>query len=1038
MIRRTTLITLELVAVAVAGISVGVGLLAWRLSTGPLSINFLTPYLEQALNVETDDALSIRIDGTDLTWDGWGEPIQIRATGIRAAREDGGARAVIPEMTVRFEFGTLLLGGLAPTSLEVIGLNLRLVRNEDGRFAFGMDQNGTESAAFLPDLIDTLLGAPKGGAKNYLSKILIVDAKLVIEDRVSGQSWRASRTDLSFERDILGLRASIAIDVDVAGGPAHFDAAGVYNRGAGSIEIGVDFAGLDPSALAPEGEGLAALRTVKMPLDGIVTVLMDSSGWVASAEFDLRGKSGTFDARRLVGRELPIRAIEARGRVLDGLTRLAVDHASIDFGGPLVILKGDIDGLGGSGDSRIGVVVRDLPRRDFEIYWPADVAVNARAWVFANIAGGMVEEVTADIRLRRVGSGGAEIELLAAKGGGHFDGVDLTYLGSQPPIRGVGGSFAFDENGVEFTLTGGKVGKLALESARVRLLDFQEPTQNAKIAGEVRGALGDILALADRDPYRYVRSLGFDAADITGDAAARFDLAFPLIDELRLADVDVRVEADLKKVTWRDALFGVDLADGALRLELGKSSMDIRGSARLAGAPAKVTWTERFADKAPFRRRMTLSGLFGTEDRAALGLDIGGYVEGPVAADVTMTTWKNGKSRIEAAMELTDSWLAIPVLGWQKAPALPGRAQVTVEFDGDRPTEISKFSLDTADVHAGGRAVFGSKAGGLKMLEVALRRGETTDATVTASRRADGTYRIEVMGDRFDASDLLDDRAGADDADLPPFTLDARLGALYFAPDRFIADAAIAAAHDGDDWSSLSLRGVVGDGKALEVDYLPGGSGNKLRIAAEDAGAALRAVNVIDTVRGGTLKVTGARDPGNPDAPFGGKIALNDYRMVDAPVLAKLFSLASLRGIGDLLSGEKGIGFSRLSAFYTYADQTIRISKGRANGSEVGITAKGTVDLANDTVKMRGTLVPAYTLNSLLGNIPLIGPLFVGEEGSGIFAAVYKAEGPVDDPRLEVNPLAVLTPGFLRILFNAFSGDVEDSDDLGEPDFDSK
>lgn len=1038
MIRRTTLITLELVAVAVAGFSVGVGLLAWRLSTGPLSIDFLTPYLEQALNVETDDALSIRIDGTALSWEGWGEPVQLRATGIRAVRKDGAARAAIPEMTVRFGFKTLLLGRLAPTSLEVIGLNLRLVRNEDGRFAFGMEKNVSEAAAYLPDMIDALLGVPKGGAKNYLSSIRIVGAKLAIEDRVSGRSWRASRTDLSFERDVLGLRVSIAIDVDVAGGPAHFDAAGIYNRSAGSIEIGIDFAGLDPSALAPEGERLAVLRSVRMPLDGVITLVMDTSGRVERADFDLRGKSGTIDARRLLGRVVPVRVFEARGRILDGMTRLAVDHASIDFGGPLVILKGDIGGLGGSGDSRVSVVIRDLPRRDFEKYWPAGVAVNTRRWVFANTAGGMVEEVTADIRLRRGGPGAADIELLAVTGGGRFEGVDLTYLGNQPPMRGVDGRVAFDENGAEFTLTGGRVGELAVESASVRLLDFQDSTQNVRITGAVRGALGDILALADRGPYRYVRSLGFDVADITGQVTARFDLAFPLVDELPLADVDLRVEADLKNVTWRDALFGVDLADGALRLELGKSRMDIRGSARLAGSPAKVTWTERFGDKAPFRRRMTLSGMFGTEDRAALGLDIGGYVEGPVAADVTMTTWKNGKSRIEADMELTDTWLAVPVLGWRKAPAQPGRAKVTVEIDGGSVIEISKFSLETADSHAAGRAVFRAKARGLEMLEVALRRGKTTDATVTADRRPDGSYRIVVKGDRFDASDLLDDRADADDTDLPPFTLDARLGALYFAPDRFITDAAIVAEHDGDDWRSLSLRGTVGDGKIVEVDYFPEESGNRLRVAAEDAGAALRAVNIIDTVRGGTLEITGARDPADPKAPFGGKIALNDYRMVDAPVLAKLFSLASLRGIGDLLSGEKGIGFSRLSAFYTYADQTIRISKGRANGSEVGITARGTIDLANDAVKMRGTLVPAYTLNSLLGNIPLIGPLFVGEEGSGMFAAVYKAEGPVDDPRLEVNALAVLTPGFLRILFNAFSGDVETPDNLDAPDLDFK
>jgi hypothetical protein len=61
--------------------------------------------------------------------------------------------------------------------------------------------------------------------------------------------------------------------------------------------------------------------------------------------------------------------------------------------------------------------------------------------------------------------------------------------------------------------------------------------------------------------------------------------------------------------------------------------------------------------------------------------------------------------------------------------------------------------------------------------------------------------------------------------------------------------------------------------------------------------------------------------------------------------------------------------------------------------------------------------VPAYSLNRVLGEIPLLGSLITGGENEGIFAATYRVEGALDDPKVEVNPLSALAPGFLRNLF---------------------
>ncbi|WP_295814556.1 PAS domain S-box protein [uncultured Nitratireductor sp.] len=75
------------------------------------------------------------------------------------------------------------------------------------------------------------------------------------------------------------------------------------------------------------------------------------------------------------------------------------------------------------------------------------------------------------------------------------------------------------------------------------------------------------------------------------------------------------------------------------------------------------------------------------------------------------------------------------------------------------------------------------------------------------------------------------------------------------------------------------------------------------------------------------------------------------------------------------------------------------------------------LDLVNDTADASGTVVPAYSLNRVLGKIPVSGSLLTGGENEGIFAATYKVEGPIEDPKIQVNPLSALAPGFLRTLF---------------------
>ncbi|HEU0217249.1 MAG TPA: AsmA-like C-terminal domain-containing protein, partial [Stellaceae bacterium] len=147
-----------------------------------------------------------------------------------------------------------------------------------------------------------------------------------------------------------------------------------------------------------------------------------------------------------------------------------------------------------------------------------------------------------------------------------------------------------------------------------------------------------------------------------------------------------------------------------------------------------------------------------------------------------------------------------------------------------------------------------------------------------------------------------------------------------------------------------------------------------------------------------------------------GRIEGADYHLVRAPALARVLSLASLPAVASMLKGT-GIPFSTLRGEFAYGNGRLLVEQLLAYGGAIGATANGEIDIDRDRLDLQGTIVPAYTLNSILGNIPVIGSLLLGGEGQGLFAANYRLTGSSADPEISVNPLSALAPGFLRRLF---------------------
>ena len=141
-------------------------------------------------------------------------------------------------------------------------------------------------------------------------------------------------------------------------------------------------------------------------------------------------------------------------------------------------------------------------------------------------------------------------------------------------------------------------------------------------------------------------------------------------------------------------------------------------------------------------------------------------------------------------------------------------------------------------------------------------------------------------------------------------------------------------------------------------------------------------------------------------------LKIYDFKLKELPTLTKLLTLASLQGIADILSGE-GIRFKEFEMNFKDINDTITISEIYAIGPAISILMDGYIE-KNKLVSLRGTLVPATTINKVIGSIPILGKILVGSKtGEGVFGVSFKIKGSPKNLETTVNPIKTLTPRFI-------------------------
>ena len=209
------------------------------------------------------------------------------------------------------------------------------------------------------------------------------------------------------------------------------------------------------------------------------------------------------------------------------------------------------------------------------------------------------------------------------------------------------------------------------------------------------------------------------------------------------------------------------------------------------------------------------------------------------------------------------------------------------------------------------------------------------------------------------------------------------------------------------------------------------GSGGETRISTSDAGALLRFANLYSHLEGGDLNLL-LRSRGDVSA---GEATLTDFVLRDEPAFRQLVSAAPQRASegGAAPVDAARVRFEKMTASFERSPGKLTIQDGVIYNPSIGLTTQGAIDFEHNQIDVSGSFVPAYTVNTMLTKIPLVGLLLSGGENDGVFGLSYRVHGSMSSPTLTVNPLSAIAPGILRRILGAIDGTTSRGAGAHEP-----
>jgi AsmA-like C-terminal region/Protein of unknown function len=732
----------------------------------------------------------------------------------------------------------------------------------------------------------------------------------------------------------------------------------------------------------------------------------------------LESRDAQFSPERPGASPVPVESMVADARFLETtsqfiLDRLTARGPTVDVG---VKAEAAPDGDGSS--LKLNIDVGPSATADLIRLWPQFINPDVREWCAQNLHGGRLQgslkaNWTAADMDAMAHRRGLPRESLHGEFTTHDVGVDL--MPGLPIMISDEGTGSF--TGHEFTVSGNHATMALSPSRRVQANDlaFTVPDitpraiVDASSKAHMTGTADSLADLLMREPLRRQVGLTIDPASVKGQAEGDLLLDLKLGKTARPEDTQFHATGALENLQIEKFLADEKLESATAAFQANRNMLKIVGDGDLLGAATHVEVARAPGEEGT----ATLTFALDAAARARRGLNFSAWLTGPLPVKLKAPL---SRASAEVEIDLTPAGVDNFVPGLSKPAGKPGKATFLVK-PSPEGASLSNIAIELGVPMFRGSAQM-DPAGAIESATITQARIAAGDDFKVDVVNGESLLKISARGASLDArafvKSILEGGSSGQSA-TKDFDLDARIASVTGSNKQAITNMELTATRRGGETRLGNLRGKIGAGAVVAT-----GSGGETRISTTDGGALVRFANLYSRLEGGDLNLL-LRSRGEVSA---GEATLTDFVLRDEPAFRQLVSAAPQRTSeeGVVSVDAARVRFEKMTASFERTPGKLAIQDAVIYNPNVGLTAQGGIDFQHNQIDVSGSFVPAYTVNTMLTKIPLVGVLLSGGENGGVFGINYRVHGSMSDPTVSVNALSAIAPGIFHRILSAIDG----------------
>ncbi len=674
----------------------------------------------------------------------------------------------------------------------------------------------------------------------------------------------------------------------------------------------------------------------------------------------------------------------------------------------------------------LGLFTQNVAANTIRALWPFWMAPDGRNWVYSNLFGGTITNGSLAVflpagRLPFYPEDHVTLNESELKIRFDIDGARVSVAGDIPPMRDTVAHFEMMGDHIQTEI---KKGTAYFPSGRsIDVADgsfvINNVSEKPPVARTEFKLSGDASAMLELTTYRPISSLqdtGFKPEDFSGQANVALKARFALKNAPNAPPPEWIALLKLSDVAVSKPLGGHKISNINGEMKINPLSAKMEADAKVEGVPLHFSLVEPLSKASRQKRQRVVTANLEAKQLEKLVPGVSDLATGPLTLRTELRD--DGSQAVSAG--LAKAKIVIPWAGWEKGAGVPATVDFVTKKEGDRFV-ISDF--DFSGDGFGAKGALQTDNQGVAMAEFSKVKLAPTDDIAVKIQRTGGRYAITASGKSADARGLLTrlKSPGAAEGSSIDFSVNAKISSIIGFNNETLKNVDAAYSVKNGKPVAVKLTAVTGNDQAVVAKLAQDtGIARSIDLTATDAGALSRFTGLYNNMRGGLLNV-GIRYVA--DGVWRGVIDVRDFQLVNEQRLQEIVSTRSGKdgkSLNDAVKKNIDVSSQKFSRGYGRVlidGETVRIENGVVRGEQVGATFQGVLRDGNGQMNMTGTFMPAYGLNRLFAELPIIG-LFLGNgKDRGLIGITFRLSGPTEQPGLQINPLSLIAPGVFRSIF---------------------